>query len=469
MTVTAAGSQQTTLDHLDDLRSTIPAVRTQAAIELGRNPDKSAASALTRALKDPAPAVRREAAKALGAIKDSATVPDLMAALGDGDKNVRTYAAYALGEIRDDRATEALLKAFRDPEWCVRDQAAWALRELRDPGIAVPLVAMLKGQAADVATVGWLLKSLGDQVAIDSLQPLLRDHNAGTRLRAVRALNTLKSAAATDSLLTLLKDSDADVRFAAVQVLARSSDPRVTKTLKLELAGDKDPRIRGVVEELIRASSHEKDLAAWWSFDDRNPRVAKDVTGNGNDGEIKDAAVVDGKVGAALQFGPGKFVNLGKVPKLSMANSPLTVMAWIKTKAKTGVVVARGGAFCGFSLYLKEGTARFGIHRIRELPADIASAPVNIDGKWMHLAGVIKSDALELYVNGKLAATKKPAGLIPSNCGQGMEIGTDLGSSPAEIMDAFDGIIDEVKVYRAALSEEEIAEQCTPPKLTEKK
>jgi hypothetical protein len=41
-----------------------------------------------------------------------------------------------------------------------------------------------------------------------------------------------------------------------------------------------------------------------------------------------------------------------------------------------------------------------------------------------------------------------------------MEIGCDLGNSPAEITDSFTGTIDEVKVFLAALSEEEIAQQC---------
>jgi len=39
-----------------------------------------------------------------------------------------------------------------------------------------------------------------------------------------------------------------------------------------------------------------------------------------------------------------------------------------------------------------------------------------------------------------------------------MEIGYDVSNSPAEIIDSFEGIIDEVKIYQTALSEEEIGE-----------
>lgn len=65
----------------------------------------------------------------------------------------------------------------------------------------------------------------------------------------------------------------------------------------------------------------------------------------------------------------------------------------------------------------------------------------------------------ELYVDGKPAATAETPGYIPGNCGQGMEVGYSLGTSPAEIRDHFHGTIDEVKVFEAALSTEEIARE----------
>jgi hypothetical protein len=50
-------------------------------------------------------------------------------------------------------------------------------------------------------------------------------------------------------------------------------------------------------------------------------------------------------------------------------NGYLTIMAWAKSDAPSGVVVARSGAFCGFSLYIMDGVAKFGIHRERDGPA----------------------------------------------------------------------------------------------------
>jgi len=447
-------------DYGADLASPVPAVRVQAAVELGRSAEKAAAATLLLpALKDREPAVRREAAKSLGAIKDGRAVPALILALRDDDSNVRMYAAYALGEIKDARAADALLQALRDPEWCVRDQAAWALRELHDPSLAEQYAALLQNEAVDIATATWILRGLGDEAALKAVTALLREPQPATRLRAVRALRAMKTAA-VELFLGALDDPDSAVRQSVVEALAKTPGPEVKRALTARLAVEPDVAVRTAIERLLKEAFPPAEPAAWWSFDDQNPQTARDVTGRGCDGEIRRCTPVPGKVGAALKFGEGSCVSLGRVPKLPMANLPLTVMAWVKPDADRGVVVARGGAFCGYSLYLLDGVAKFGIHRQQDAPTHIAAGREPVGRDWVHLAGVVKSDCIELYVNRKLAARTKTDGLIPSNAGQGMEIGSDLGNSPVEITDSLSGIIDEVKVFLTALSEEELGEQC---------
>jgi hypothetical protein len=124
------------------------------------------------------------------------------------------------------------------------------------------------------------------------------------------------------------------------------------------------------------------------------------------------------------------------------------------------VVVARGGAFCGYSLYVKDGLPKFGIRTQREKGPYIAAAKESLSGEWTHLVGVVCRDRVELYVNGRLAATAKSDGYFGGNCGQGMEIGFDAGNSAVEITDAFDGLIDEVKVYQAELTAKDLAREC---------
>ena len=453
-------AQPPTQECVRDLQSSAPAVREQAAVSLGRIRDTAAVPALIAALEDSENGVRREAAKALGFIKDARAVPSLLGALSDSDTNVRLYAAYALGEIKDAKAGPALLQALRDPEWAVRDQAAWALREIRDPGIVESLVAELQEKDADVSQVVWLLRNLKYTQIRDHLVALLKTADATTRVRAVQTIGEVGGAGAVDPLIAALKDSDPGVRCCAIRALVKTGDRRVKKPLEELAETEQDAAVREAVEEALIEMSPRRHLAAWWSFDDRNTEVAKDISNRGNHGEILGCMPVDGKVGAALRFSKGKYIEFGQPAGLPIGGKPFTVMAWVKSDAKNGVVIARGGAFCGYSLYIKDSVAKFGIHRLQEGPAYIAAGTEDVVGSWVHLAGVVAEDRVELYVNGKLAATTETPGYIPGNCGQGMEIGYDVSNSPAEIIDNFEGIIDEVKIYQTALSEEDIRNLC---------
>jgi hypothetical protein len=261
-------------------------------------------------------------------------------------------------------------------------------------------------------------------------------------------------------LVAGLKAEDAAVRRAAVEGLLKIGGERIERPLTELMAREKDASVRAVAEQAVAKMTRSEALAAHWSFDDKSTTIAKDVSGRASDGEIKGCTVAEGRVGAALRFGKGKFIELGRTQKPSVANTPFTIMAWIKPDAPTGVVVARGGASCGYSLYLKDGFPKFGIRRSKDGPADIVAGGEKAGGGWTHLAGVVKEDRIELHVNGRLAATAQTGGVMRSNGGQGMEIGFDAGNSAIELCDAFEGVIDEVKQFNAALTEKEIANQC---------
>jgi HEAT repeat protein len=447
----------------DGLQSDVAAVRAQAAKSLGREGDSSAVPQLIVALGDASADVRREAAKSLGFLKDDRAVEPLISVLADSDKNVRHYAAYALGEMKDGRAAQALLAALGDPEWCVRDQAAWALREIGDPAIVPSLAKAMAAKEADLKQLVWILQGIPDVDVVAPLAELLEDDDVTTRLRAVQVLGTMREKPAVDALIAALSDSSPKVRHAVVDTLVAIGDRRVKKPLEELASRETDAALRAVLEAALVQMSYRKDLAAHWSFDDGNTALARDVTDNDNDGQIIRCTTVAGRTGTALKFGEGTYVELGKPSGLPIGNAPFTVMAWIKSDAPRGVVVARGGAFCGYSLYVMDGVAKFGIHRVQDGPTYIAAGKDNVVGRWVHLAGVVRQNRIELYVNGKPAAAAETPGYIPGNCGQGMEIGYDVSNSPAEIIDHFQGVIDEVKCYGAALAAEDIADEFALP------
>jgi len=442
-------------ERLRDLRSDVPAVRANAAIALGRTGDREAVPALTKALSDTDRTVRRAAAKALGALKDGWATSSLMKALKDEDANVRFYAAYALGEIKDYKAMEALVEALRDPAWSVQEQAAWAIRETGARPVAQFLAAGVHHDCANVTHAVWILRHLAPEDAILPLLKIFEHKDASVRRHALEALIQLGVPETFDPLVSALGDADAGIRLRAVGALRSLGDDRAAGPLKELAAREESANVRAAAEAAATELTREPNIAAHWSFDDG---TARDVTGFGNDGKVIGCKPVEGKAGKALRFGPRRYVELDKPAALPIANRPFTIMAWAKTDKPDGVVVARGGAFCGYSLYIKDGRAKFGIHRNQDGPGTIAAGKAKATGRWVHLAGVVRADRIDLFVDGKLAASAK-AGPLSSDCGQGMEIGFDVGNSPAEIVTPFDGVIDEVKAYGIALTAERIKEE----------
>jgi len=413
---------------LKDLNSDQTAVRLFAVKRLAESSEEGASVGLMRALEDEDAWVRSRAVRGLGDNRCEGAIPGLIKALGDVDANVRGYAARALGQLKAGSATGKLFDALDDPNWFVRNQAAWALKRAGDASLLDGLAARLREKNADSSQLLWLIQELAGERTVRYLAPLLDDQNPSVRLRIAEMLFSLKEEEALEALAER-KETEAD------------------------------PRVAAVLDEAVFLLSREGDLSAHWSFDEKE-KMGWDATGRGNDGEVRGALAVPGKVGQALRFQDGAYVELGHPPTLRIGGTPLTVMAWVFSEAPNGVIVVKGGAFCGVSLYIMDKLPKLGIHRIQDGPAFIAAGEEDVTGRWVHLAGVVKDRSLELYVNGKQVGSAETDGLIPGECGQGMQIGWDEANSPAEITDAFQGVIDEVKIYGAALSEKEIAEQC---------
>ncbi len=447
------------------LRSGGPRERATAARLLGESGAREAVGALCEALlHDPSPLVRAETARALGRLRDRRATEALSKALlEDRDVNVRMLSAYALGLIGDERAVPALCRALEDREWLVREFAAWALREIGHPGAIRPLVQLLRGRDADIAHIVWVLERLKRPEAVDLLLPLLKEREAEVRRRAALVLGKLGDVRAVDALISALGDESPSVRREAILALVRIGDLKAVSPLKELLRREKEEEVREAAREALHKLKFERiGLVAYWSFDEVEEGTVKDVTGNGNDGKLMGGRQVEGKVGKALEFsGKGQYVlvsEVGAPPAVRIGGRPFTVMAWVFPKAEEGVVVAYGGAWAGFSLYIKDGLPKFGISRGKDVPDDIISGKERVVGRWVHLAGVVRKGRMELFVDGKLVAQKPIPGFV-GEPGQGMQIGFDLGNSPAETTAQFIGIIDEVKFFEKALSPEEIAQQ----------
>ena len=88
-----------------------------------------------------------------------------------------------------------------------------------------------------------------------------------------------------------------------------------------------------------------------WLFDEGKGGVAKDISGEGNDGEVVKAPWVDGKFGKALEF-DGKAGCVKTDQKLLEALEEFTILAWIQSTddppARTGLVGQNNAPEFGF-------------------------------------------------------------------------------------------------------------------------
>jgi len=228
-------------------------------------------------------------------------------------------------------------------------------------------------------------------------------------------------------------------------------------------------------------------LVGYWSFDEGSGTTAYDWSGHGNNGTLYNGSAVcaggncpnwvDGKFDKALSFdGVDDYVD---TPLLQNQVTEYTEEAWIKaTSGATGdliIIYDRGITATNgksLTLYLSsaghfgatDGSLCFGVDS-EKIWVGVYSPGYNLkDGKWHHIVGVFKSTAgqpvspsnFKLYIDGKDAgatATPTQIGSVTSPV-TGYEH-TLIGRSVAWDQ-WFNGIIDEVRIYNRALSDEEI-------------
>jgi outer membrane protein assembly factor BamB len=156
----------------------------------------------------------------------------------------------------------------------------------------------------------------------------------------------------------------------------------------------------------------------------------------------------------------GMYASFPVSPNSDPSNKPLTMEAWISSTQMQGVIVARGGSAEGFSLALENGKPKFMVRATNDLSSIVG--PKSIVGGWHHVAAVLGDDkSMKLYVDGEVVASGKATSLLTKNPANGMEIGSDEGSTVGEPSSTvgFTGLIDEFRLYHLAANDTQIAER----------
>ncbi len=202
-------------------------------------------------------------------------------------------------------------------------------------------------------------------------------------------------------------------------------------------------------------------LVAAYTFDNDPADGAKDVTGNGHTGVIINANYVDGKFGQGLEFdGVTSMVEIASADDLNMQDGAITVEAWVNPSSYNALsaVIQKWGDTSNRRQYLLcfvGDKLSFYISGSGDTwPAASGETVVNT-GEWTHIAGTYDSQTIKVYVNGNFEAeTANEEGIFASDLpawigGYGPD--DEFGDNRH-----FPGIVDEVRYWNGALTEEEI-------------
>ena len=194
-----------------------------------------------------------------------------------------------------------------------------------------------------------------------------------------------------------------------------------------------------------------KSAVGVWLFDEGKGKVAKDISKEGNDGElVKNPKWVKGKFGQALEFnGKDNCVQTGE--KLLDNLKEFTILLWVNT----GKITANRVGLVG-----QNDSPEFGFINPTTVnlwtPKSSLNAPPwkhgHPSGGWHHIAAVATKKNLRVYIDGEAAEGGGPGPHGSS------EFGVNIGG--CGIWDAggnwFTGAIDEVAIFHSALEDADI-------------
>jgi len=234
--------------------------------------------------------------------------------------------------------------------------------------------------------------------------------------------------------------------------------------------GDAIQRARMARSQVFSRTIHSRigmDLSGWWSFENN----ALDRSGWRNDGTIMDGAVVHpapvfepGVFGNALRFdGSNDFVNVTSSASLKIINE-FTIEIWVRPDVRTldwQRVLEKGRWTADSSRFSYRilGGNEAGLGR-RFFRFDLAgggvansvsfftTSPGATVGQWYHLVGIYSRSGnfMRAYTNGVRVSSITPTVIFNGTDTDPLIIG---GPSPGG--GHFHGLIDEVRIYRAAM------------------
>jgi hypothetical protein len=213
-------------------------------------------------------------------------------------------------------------------------------------------------------------------------------------------------------------------------------------------------------------------MVGYWNFDEQQGQTINDKgfgANNGTLGTNSSAASDDPtwkltgtsscKINGCINLdGTADFVDLEDAADLDMGLSDWTTTAWVNTSDTTGYIVSKAFNSPYYAMDMNNSSVRGNFHNGTTQKTITATTLIN-DGAWHHVAITYDRDGyMSAYVDGKLEAQTSIAvdSAIDVTNTNNLSVGANCNAGCGTVGNYLIGNIDEVKIYNAALTANEI-------------
>jgi hypothetical protein len=203
----------------------------------------------------------------------------------------------------------------------------------------------------------------------------------------------------------------------------------------------------------------DQDLTAYWPFSEGSGATTADQSGNGRTANVSGATWAFGYAGGGLSFnGSNSFVDAGS---FDVGGNAFTLSAWFKAstipQTDPRIISKATGIYEQDHYWMLSLTESSGARLRFRLKAGgttrtlIGNGATVAAGQWVHAVATYDGARMRLYQNGVEIGSLAASGTLTGNAGVPVRIGSNVNN-----FGVFNGVIDEVRVYKRALSPSDV-------------